>query len=441
MQILVFVDSETPRVKYIVGHILENMLGFDVVFTQRIDEINTFRGPKICYSNNKINDSIQITPNSLLSNIGIIKQSFAFFKWKSLPVFFQTNLDSDIPFDIFSASFYLITRYEEYITKNYDAHGRFCVEESLALQNGFLHIPLVDLWVRELGRIIVEKFPGTPIKKSEFNFLPTIDIDNAYAFKYKGFLRSSLGLANSLLNLRVKEFGRRIAVHLNLFSDPYDTYNELFRILDQSNESVWFILGGNYGKFDKNISLDKEVMRNLVKRIDNKFHLGIHPSYSSNSQPELISKEKDTLEKLLGKKIVQSRQHYLRLTLPTTYQTLSNIGITHDYSMGYSNAIGFRASTCTPFNFYNLIDENELPLSIVPFQVMDRSLLQGLEANPSEAVRLTLEMAKRVKDVGGTFVTVWHNESLSGINEWKGWEDVLGRIVLEVRSLKSEVGR
>ena len=97
--------------------------------------------------------------------------------------------------------------------------------------------------------------------------------------------------------------------------------------------------------------------------------------------------------------------------------------------MGYSNAIGFRASTCTPFRFYDLVDEKELPLKIVPFQVMDRALLQGLGLSANEAVSQTLSMAQKVKEVNGTFSLVWHNESLSGINEWKGWEQVLDRIV------------
>jgi hypothetical protein len=117
------------------------------------------------------------------------------------------------------------------------------------------------------------------------------------------------------------------------------------------------------------------------------------------------------------------------LSLPQTYQILVDIGVTSDYSMGYSNAIGFRASTCTPYNFYDLINEKELPLSIVPFQVMDRALLQGLNFSPNEAVTKSLEMAKLVKDIGGTFVTVWHNESLSGINEWNGWDSVFNEIV------------
>lgn len=432
MQILVFVDFLSPRVKYIVGHVLEKMLGLNVTYTLNIDEINSFNGPKICYSKAKANDSIQITPHDLLSLNGIFKQSFAFFKWRSLPAFFQTNPGSIIPFDIFSASFYLITRYEEYLTKNTDIHGRFMVEESLAFQNGFLQIPLVDLWVKEFGSVLKDKYPDIKIREQSFTFIPTIDIDNAFAYLHKGFVRSSLSLAKSLINFRLREVSRRLSVLLSRKNDPYCTYDKLFKILERSPQASWFILGGSYGKYDKNIPVDHVVIKKILQRIGKDFNVGIHPSYNSDSDLAKISVEKNALEKVLDRKIKFSRQHYLRFYLPETYKVLSDLGISHDFSMGYSNAIGFRASTCTPFGFYNLIDENELPLIVVPFQVMDRALLHESKANQIFAVQLAQEMAIRVKAVGGTFVTVWHNESLSGLDEWKGWEDVLERIVSDI---------
>lgn len=435
MRILFFAVSVSPRLKYIAEHILNSMLGFEVFFTQNADELSTFSGPKICYSHSKTSDCINITPNGLLSLKGIFKQSFAISRWKELPIFFQTNTDGEIPFDIFSASFYLITRYEEYSPLELDNYGRYRVEESLAFQNGFLNIPLVDLWVKELGALIQAKYPEVELRKSSFSFIPTIDVDNAYAYKHKGFVRSMLGMANSLFSLKFKDFTRRIGVLLNLAADPYDKYNELIEVFTRTPQAKWFILGGQWRKFDRNISLKKPAMRELLNRISNNFEVGIHPSYGSGSNIDRIKVEKELLEKAIEKKISISRQHYLRISLPQTYRTLSELGITHDYSMGCSNAVGFRASTCTPYKFYDLLDEKELPLTIVPFQAMDRALLNEYSKEPVLAVQETLKIAKRVKEVGGVFIILWHNESLSGINEWKGWENVLGDIVQGIGGL------
>ena len=74
-------------------------------------------------------------------------------------------------------------------------------------------------------------------------------------------------------------------------------------------------------------------------------------------------------------------------------------------------------------------------MKLIPFQVMDRALLQGLKLNPEQAIEQVSAMAKTVKSVNGTFVTVWHNETLSGLNEWKGWENVLKSIVKEISIL------
>jgi hypothetical protein len=432
MKILVLIDFFTPRVQFIFEHILANMLGFSVLYTQNIDDFIAFDGPKISYSKHNLKECINIQPAGLLSEIGLIIHPLKFSQWRGIPVFFQTNSLDEVPFDIFSATFYLITRYEEYLPQEFDIHGRFKLEESVAYKNNFLDKPLIDLWVLELRQIVERKFTTSTVKKSAFNFIPTIDIDNAYAFKHKGIVRCSMGCAKSLLKLNLSDLKDRVQVGLNLKIDPFDTYENLFQILKPFPNSVWFILGGTLAEFDRNVSLSTKAMGKLVRQIDENYCVGVHPSYRSGLSCNMVKTEIDCLADIIGKNITASRQHYLKFCLPQTYRCLVDLGITHDYSMGYSKAVGFRASTCTPFPFYDLLDEKSLPLTVVPFQVMDRALLDGLNLTPEQAIAKTLEMASIVKQVGGTFVTVWHNESLSGYNEWKGWGYVFQEVVRQV---------
>ena len=67
-----------------------------------------------------------------------------------------------------------------------------------------------------------------------------------------------------------------------------------------------------------------------------------------------MKKEKNRLEGITNMQTKRSRQHYLRFSLPETYQQLIDLEIEEDYSMGYASHVGFRASTCTPFYFYDL---------------------------------------------------------------------------------------
>jgi hypothetical protein len=157
--------------------------------------------------------------------------------------------------------------------------------------------------------------------------------------------------------------------------------------------------------------------------------IGIHPSFASNHQLEKIKIEKERLEKISGKKISYSRQHFLKLTFPHTYRNLLAVGITDDFTMGYADAIGFRAGICTPFRWYDLERETETHLTIHPFAVMDGTLNNYLKLSPTLAIEKTKEIINKVKQVNGKFIFIWHNETLSDWKEWKGWKNVYEEII------------
>ena len=108
------------------------------------------------------------------------------------------------------------------------------------------------------------------------------------------------------------------------------------------------------------------------------------------------------------------------------------MGIKEDYSMGYASYPGFRAGTSSPFNFYDLAAEYETDLVIFPFAVMDVTLRQYLSLTPQEALDRIKNILQQVKQVEGTFLSLWHNESLSGQGIWKGWREVFEGMIEEV---------
>jgi hypothetical protein len=187
---------------------------------------------------------------------------------------------------------------------------------------------------------------------------------------------------------------------------------------------VFFFQVGRYGRYDKNIAPSSPAMRKLIQKIASEYPLGIHPSYQSNENTDLLRDEIATLNGIINKPVTRSRQHFLKLSFPETYQRLISFGITDDYTMGYANLPGFRAGTCTPFPFYDLSMEQETALIIHPFQVMDGTLNQYLKLSPLEAIDYISKINAEVRKVNGTFVSLWHNESLSEMREWTGWQDV-----------------
>ena len=105
--------------------------------------------------------------------------------------------------------------------------------------------------------------------------------------------------------------------------------------------------------------------------------------------------------------------------------------IEEDYTMGYAEKIGFRASICSPFYFYDLDMEITTQLKIVPFAVMEATFQYYLKSTPEEAFEQIKNLLQKVKDVKGTFVSVWHNESLSDEGIWKGWRTVYEQLLEE----------
>jgi hypothetical protein len=428
--ILVYTSNITPRVRYIFNFILNDILNIDIKLTSDRKKFEESENIRINYSDLNIDRAYKIKPHTLLFEPGIINQQIEVSEWKGTKMFFQTDTELTIPFDLFAASFFLLTRYEEYLSTQKDKHGRFPAEESLAYMKDFLEEPLIDQWAFLLAGTLKDYYPAIKFPGRKYKYIPTIDVDIAYAYKYKGLVRSTGAIAKDMLQLKLKENLFRIKVLLGLAGDPYDTYEYLERLhLENSSNPVFFFLVGKYGKFDKNHSIRNYEYRTLIRGIAEKFEVGIHPSYASNNDFHAMQHEIENFSQLLGKRIEKSRQHFLKLSIPETYRKLIKLGIAEDYTMGYASKPGFRASTCTPFFFYDLENEEQTSLRIFSFQAMDATLNQYSQLNQEEAVGRIQKLVNAVKKVNGTFITLWHNESLGEQNDWKAWSVVYEKVL------------
>jgi hypothetical protein len=391
-------------------------------FTTKAEDFLAHTGPKISYAKMPFGNEFFIKSNDLLFEQGLNDLEISIQKWDDIPCFFATNKKSAIPFDIFAASFYLITRYEEYLPHVKDIHGRYTATQSLAFKYRFLEKPVVDIWAFKLLKIIQEKFPDYLFKKRTYKFISTIDVDNAFAYKHKSFIRSVGGFITDIIHLKLVDVWTRLIVLLNLKNDPFDTFQKLLRLKKEQNvNTLFFFLIGNYSSFDTNVSATKKKFRLLIKDIVDYAPVGLHPSYFSTNDATMIKKEKERLENITNIPVQRTRQHYLRFNLPETYQILIDLEIEEDYSMGYASHVGFRASTCTPFYFYDLDFEIQTPLKIFPFALMDTTLNDYMKLTPKQSLGKIKELKDEVKAVQGTFITLFHNESLSDYLRWKGW--------------------
>jgi len=435
VKITFYTPKILPRLRYIVQFMLEEQLQLTVHWTEDAAFFAQADTPKINYSSRRLTPEEFFVPqHPFLTETTIQSQHLSLFQENGLPAFFaQKTPEADLSFDLFALSFYLLSRYEEYLPFPPDAHGRFPASESLAQRAGFLHQPLIDQWVLELKKLLLQKFPSLQFPNRQACFLPTYDVDQAWAYRHKAWWRTLGGLANALRRQDWYRLRERFRVLFLGHSDPFFTFPYLDRLHERFGVApIYFFLLGNHGPFDKNISPKKQAFRQLIQRLNQRYDLGIHPSYQSNTTPTLVQTEIRRLQQITQEPVTKSRQHFLQLRFPQTYRQLLAAGIKEDYTMGYADAVGFRASTAHPFFWYDLENETTTSLRIFPFQSMDVTLKQYLGLSPKAGLETLQQLWQATQQVHGTFITLWHNSSFAEAEGWSEWQQVYEKFLAEV---------
>ena len=427
MKILVYVPSLTPRVRYAFRILFRACLKADYELTARKDYYLLAEGAKVNYSPAPVAEGEAWLPaGALLWEEGIRKQALEVFRHDGLPAFFRQEAEgASLPFDLPALAFFLASRYEEYLPFEADSLGRFPAAQSLAYRGGFLEQPLANQWAIRLGKILEQHFSGLDIRYPAYQFLPTYDVDMAWAYRNRSLW---LNLAGTLRDLATARWGlayERWACLLGKRPDPFDTFSYLKKLhRSQGLSPIFFFLLGDYSRYDKNIPVGTTAFRKLIARLADRNKVGLHPSYRSNYQEGQLHKEVRRMKKITGENVLRSRQHFLLLRLPDTYRRLVEENIREDYSMGFADAAGFRAGMATPFPWYDLEAEVMQPLKIFPFAAMDVTLRRYMALEPEEAFVCLQQLCRQSSEVGGVFITLWHNSSFAEKHGWKGWGEV-----------------
>jgi len=425
----IFSEYSSPRLLYTLDFIFQGILQEKYHIFDHVSDFECIAGIAINYSDRDIPGALTIRPHSLLYETNI--QSYFHIEVEKIDdkyFFFRTADEGIIQHDIFASTFYLISRYEEYLNTNFDDHGRFPHTESLAFKNGFIQEPVVDQWIFYLKEILQTIYPKHSFKERKFQFLPSFDFDVPFRYKHKGWMRTLGAFIKDTFHAS-KNF-ERIQVLMNLKPDPSDQFEYIIRICKENKlNPTFFILYSKLGRFDRSVYFKNKAYNKFLQRISTQVNLGIHPSYRSLDDPKQIKYQKESLSKTIGIEIVYNRFHYIRMRLPHSYLHLLEAGIIHDFSMGYASISGFRAGTCTPFYFFNLEKNNKTNLFVLPFEIMDATLQHYSKLSAHDAWNTMKDIITKIKKVEGLFIPVFHNDSLSDEGVWKNWRQVFEKMI------------
>ncbi|RYG47722.1 MAG: hypothetical protein EOO01_14440 [Chitinophagaceae bacterium] len=421
----IYTSEITPRLQYISEFIGKELFDKPCTITTDKQTFLNSNNFKINYSNEVFsNDTYHIAPVSLLFQNNITEHAPDVFNFENNKALYKS--EGDFPFDIFAASFYLITRYEEYLDHEEDEYGRYAHINSLAYREGFLELPLINIWLVSFKDSLQSKYPGLLFKRLQFSCNITYDIDIAYSFLYKGISRTIAGFVRSLLKGNWREIDDRWLVLTGKKQDPFDCFEWLdaLHLYCRIKPYYFFLVAKKQEGYDKNISTDVKQFRELIEYYASKYEVGLHPSWKSGDNPGLLKEELEWLEVVTDKPVISSRQHYIRFKTPETFRTLINAGLKHEFSMGYGSINGFRASVCSSYKWYDLQHEKPTELVISPFCFMDANSYYEQKQTPEQTYMELVKYYELVKKLNGNFIPIWHNHILGSDPQFKGWKEM-----------------
>lgn len=415
---LIYVDHVTERLQY-TFHFVFTEHGLPLEITNDKSFFEQAAGRKLAYTDWEFTGISTILPSPILFEEAIIPQlRLDKVTWGTTEML---TIDSVI--DPFAAIFYVLSRYEEYLPGRRDVHDRVEAKSSVLFRFGWLRQQIIERWIHVFVERYCPEYLGHLHR--EVTVIPSFDIDHVYAYKLKDGWRKWLAVLKDRAKGNEERLAERSAVLSGTIPDPYDSYQQITAIAKRFPQTRIFWQLGDLGEFDRNVSwLDPRHQR-LIRNMDQVAHVGLHPSYASNLSDKRLSEEQERLQVILGRRVTESRQHFLKLRFPATYRRLDAREFRRDYTLGYADQPGFRSGTAHPHFFFDLEKNRITHLQLVPFVYMDGTLREYMELSIPESKNLVTQLADEVRAYGGVFCCIWHNETIGFGKNWSGWSEVL----------------
>lgn len=290
----------------------------------------------------------------------------------------------------------LFTRKEEYFPKQLDKYDRF----TYAFSN------YKNILEPKVSKFLVENSSKMEYPENKnFAVCLTHDVDDIYPPPSHTLISSLYCMKNFNFNgLKSQLFWKNKGKEFS----PYINFKQIIKLEEKYNakSSFYFIATDrDIRRFRYNID---DLGNELGFIVDKGWEVGLHGGYYAYNNLEEIKKEKNILEKVLGKKVIGYRNHYLRFKVPDTWEFLAMAGFGYDTTFGYSDMVGFRNGMCHPFKPFNLNSDKEIDILEISLGIMDGSIF-SLIKNPGEAWDTTKKLIDTVEKYNGVLTLLWHN--------------------------------
>jgi len=333
--------------------------------------------------------------------------------------------------DDLAAAFFHLARIEERSAPR-DRHGRFFASSSCLDP---LDPPLERLR-RELG--LPMPWYGT----ARFVVALTHDVDVPWRWTRIGVKGAAARLKGHALARRAGPAAHearalaRVPVHKLRGSDPNWRFAEVVaEEREHGGRSTFYVMAGHGHRADGSApeAYDRLRPRVVESIVEAGAEVGLHGSYLAAEDLERLARERVVLAQLDGP-LLGRRYHYLRVDPHRNLVPLARIGFHYDTSLGFPDALGFRAGIAHPFRPWDFERNAPADLVEVPLAVMDATLAEeryeGLSA--AAAKRPIFALLDWAAEHGGGFSILWHPERFDAPSA-RGWDRLYFEVLDAVR--------
>ena len=410
--------SSSPRLAYVLDWIAQEVWDLPKGFWSDLPISYGYRDEQTWY----------IPRTTYLDQRDLALPSFETGQHGGLPCPFFLGFEHEraiLPFDVFAACFFMLSRHEEYGSFEPDVHGRFPLKASWAYAHGVVDKAIIGAWLLSLAEALARCFslPRPLVFKSNKPWL-SYDIDHAFLHLGRGYWRGALAAGRSFWHGGWSAWSFRRAVLRSEKRDPYDLYDDLALAHRQWGLGAAFFWPlGDYALQDRFVSYKHVLLRQRMLAVGAWAELnGLHPSYRAADNPALLAKEANRFKEIYDYSPSHSRQHFLRFRFPSTPRALEDLGIAWDYSLGWAEAIGYRAGTLYPFHWYELGAERVHNLRFQPFVYMDATARYYQGLSPLVFEQKVEQVYQANQAFGGGWWGLWHNDILAQATWREAWQ-------------------
>jgi len=139
--------------------------------------------------------------------------------------------------------------------------------------------------------------------------------------------------------------------------------------------------------------------------------IGLHGDFGTHDSFERMREAVARFQAAMGFAPQGVREHYLRFDREKTWKIMESVGFLYDTSVGSRESLGFPMGISTPFHPPNS-DWSSMKIVEIPLVLMDTTLWGHMKLREEDGFADLQMMLERVKDVGGLFTLLWHQEAI-----------------------------